>query len=71
MENFLANSFLGNSVKDWLIALGIALGAIVVARTLYWVMENYIKKLTEKTETKIDDILINTVERPMVAARRY
>ncbi|MBR90471.1 MAG: transporter [Verrucomicrobiales bacterium] len=68
MENFLANSFLGNSVKDWLIALGIALGAIVVARTLYWVMENYIKKLTEKTETKIDDILINTVERPMVAA---
>lgn len=68
MQNFLAKSFLNNSVQDWLIALGIALGAVVVARSLYWVIETYVKKITEKTQTRIDDILIHTIEKPMVAA---
>ena len=68
MKDFLSKSFLNNSVQDWLIALGIALAAIVVARTVYWVIEKYVKKITEKTKTKIDDILINTIEKPMVVA---
>lgn len=62
------NSLFGNSMDKWLLALVITLAAIVVARTIYWVIEKYVKKLTEKTQTKIDDILINTVEKPMVAA---
>ena len=68
MQDFLSKSFLNNSIQDWLIALGIALAAIVVARTIYWAIEKYVKKITEKTKTKIDDILINTIEKPMVAA---
>ncbi len=66
--SFLQEQFLSNSIQDWLFALGIALAAIVVARTVYWVIEKYVKKITEKTQTKIDDILINTIEKPMVAA---
>ncbi len=66
--SFLQEQFLSNSIQDWLFALGIALAAIVVARTVYWVIEKYVKKITEKTKTKIDDILINTIEKPMVVA---
>ena len=66
--SFLQEQFLSNSIQDWLFALGIALTAIVVARTVYWVIEKYVKKITEKTKTKIDDILINTIEKPMVVA---
>ena len=62
------NSLFGNSIDKWLLALLIALVAIVVARTIYWVIETYVKKLTEKTQTKIDDILVNTIEKPMVTA---
>ena len=46
MQDILSKSFLNNSVQDWLIALGIALAAIVVARTIYWAIEKYVKKIT-------------------------
>lgn len=60
--------FLNNSIVDWLIALGIALGAIVVARALYWAISNYVKKLTAKTESKLDDIVIDMIDEPLVVA---
>ena len=52
---FLRNTFLNNSLQDWLIALFIILGAIIVTRTVYWFTEKYVMKLTEKTKTKLDD----------------
>ena len=61
-------SLFGNTMDKWLLALIITLLAVVVARTIYWLIEKYVKKLTEKTQTKIDDILVNTVEKPMVTA---
>ena len=60
--------FLNNTIVDWLIALGIALGAIVVARALYWAISNYVKKLTAKTESKLDDIVIDMIDEPLVVA---
>lgn len=67
-EVLTGNSLFGNSMDKWLLAFFITLAAIVMARTIYWVIEKYVKKLTEKTKTKVDDILINTIEKPMVAA---
>jgi len=61
-------SLFGNTMDKWLLALIITLLAVVVARSIYWLIEKYVKKLTEKTQTKIDDILVNTVEKPMVTA---
>ena len=52
MKDFLSKSFLNNSIQDWLIALGIALAAVVVARTIYWAIEKYVKKITEKTKPR-------------------
>ena len=55
MKDILAREFFNNTVGNWLIALSFALGAIVVARALYWAISKYVKKITAKTETKLDD----------------
>ncbi len=65
---WLQKSFLSNSVKDWIITMFIILGVILIARTLYWFLEKYVKKLTDKTKTKLDDMLVETFEKPLVLA---
>ncbi len=62
----LGHEFLNNSLQDWLIALFIILGAILVTRTAYWFIEKYVKGLTEKTKTKLDDVLLETFKKPLV-----
>ena len=47
---------------------GIALGAIVLARALYWAISNYVKKIAAKTESKLDDIIIDMIDEPLVVA---
>ena len=64
MKDFLTREFLNNTVDNWLIALGFVLVAIVVARALYWAISKYIKKIAAKTETKLDDMIIDMVDEP-------
>ncbi len=68
MNDFLAKEFYHNTISDWGISLLIILGAIVAGKILYWFFGNIIKKLTEKTKTKIDDIIVDMVEEPIVLA---
>ncbi len=60
--------FLNNTVVNWLIALGFVLGAVVVARALYWAISKYVKKITAKTETKLDDLIIDMIDEQLVYA---
>ena len=60
--------FLNNTVVNWLIALGFVLGAVVAARALYWAISKYVKKITAKTETKLDDLIIDMIDEPLVYA---
>ncbi len=66
MTEGLARTYYGNTALQWLIALGIALGALVVGRALYWVMGNIVKKLTAKTKNRLDDLIVDMVEEPAV-----
>jgi len=68
MTEFLQKELYWNTVGEWLIALGIILGSILLGRALFWAMSNVVKKLTEKTKTNIDDIIIDMVEEPMAFA---
>jgi len=67
-NGFLDKQFYGNTVSDWLIALAIVLGAIIIGKIMYWFMGNVVKKLTKKTKTKLDDILVDMLEEPLVFA---
>jgi MscS family membrane protein len=64
--SFLDKFYYDNTVLNWLVFLGIILGAIVVAKLFYWFSKTVIKKLTAKTKTKLDDILVDMLEEPVV-----
>ena len=67
-EGILTKSYYGNTVSEWAIALAIIVGALLVGKVLYWLCSTTLRRLTAKTETKIDDILIDMVEEPIVFA---
>jgi len=62
----LDEKFLGNSIEDWGIALAIILGAFIATKIAYWIIANVVKKLTKKTKTNLDDVLIETLEKPII-----
>ena len=67
-ESILTKIYYGNSVEAWAIALGIILGAFIVGKAIYWIFGNLIKKITAKTKTKLDDILVDMLEEPAMLA---
>ena len=64
--DFLDNIFLGNTIEDWGIALGIILGSFIATKIIYWIIANVVKNLTKKTKTNLDDVLIETLEKPII-----
>jgi len=64
--DILTKTYYGNTVKEWFIALLIILAALVAGKALYWFFGNIIKAVTKKTKTKLDDIIIDMIEEPIV-----
>ena len=64
-ETLLSKSYYGNTVQDWLIALLIVLGAVLVGKLLYWAFRGIAQKITVRTKTKLDDILVDTIKKPV------
>lgn len=55
-----------NTLVQWLVFGGIVLGSIIVAKLFYWFSGKVIKGLAAKTKTKLDDILVDMLEEPVV-----
>lgn len=66
MESFFAKEFYYNTIGEWSIALLIVLGAYVFSKFAYWIFGNVIKRITAKTTTRIDDILVEMLEKPII-----
>ncbi len=66
MLAILDGIYLGNSLMRWIIALSIMAGSIVAAKMLYWFFSRVVKRLARKTETRLDNIIIDMVEEPLV-----
>lgn len=66
MKEFLNTDFYGNTIQNWGISFGIILGAVIVAKILYWFVGKYVKKITAKTKTNLDDLLVDKLEEPVV-----
>lgn len=66
MEAFLNKSFFGNTIEQYLIALGIFLAAILVITIFKKVILGRLKKWSEKTITSFDDFLITELERSVM-----
>lgn len=68
MSSFLDGTFYGNTILDWTISFSVILIAIIVGKLVYWICKNVLSKLTAKTTTSLDDILLDLIEEPVVFA---
>lgn len=68
MSNFFNNTYYDNTIAQWATAFGIMLGALVAGKILYWMCSSVIKKLTAKTRSNLDDIVVDMVEEPVIVA---
>ncbi len=64
----LTKEFYGNTVFDWMHAALIIIGAVVLGKALYWLIGRTIKRMATRTRTRLDDILIDMLEEPVVFA---
>lgn len=63
MDHILNQTFVGNSIQDFLICFGIILLLVVIIRIFKFVVLKRLEKIAEKSKTKVDDILILSVEK--------
>lgn len=68
MRELFEKTFYGNTVAEWSVSLLIIAGTFVLAKALYWLFGNIIKKLTKKTKSKLDDLIIDKIEEPVILA---
>ena len=66
MTDILQQVYYGNSVQAWLISMLIILFSSTLARSAYWLFSNVFKKFAAKTETQLDDMLVDMVQKPLV-----
>lgn len=63
MEDFLQREYFDNTVRDYLMALGVILVSIVAVRILRTIVLGQLKKWATRTETTVDDFLIKGLEK--------
>ncbi|KYK26878.1 hypothetical protein AYK26_07080 [Euryarchaeota archaeon SM23-78] len=56
----------GNTYQQYLILIAYILLGITVGKVFYWLSTKIIKVFTSKTKTKLDDIIIENMEKPVV-----
>lgn len=66
MDPFWERTFYYNTVQQWAYALAIAFGVWMVSRLLYWISANVLRRAAVRTETKLDDILLDTLQQPLI-----
>ncbi|HEX5168335.1 MAG TPA: mechanosensitive ion channel domain-containing protein [Cyclobacteriaceae bacterium] len=63
MSDFLKEEYFNNTVQDYIIALGIILVGFIAVRIFRGIILKRLKKWSASTETKFDDLLVQTIER--------
>ncbi len=66
MQDFLSQTYFGNTVLNYFIALGIFVVGIIVIKIFKTIVLNRLKKWSESTETQIDDFLVRGIQRTVV-----
>lgn len=68
LEDFLQLSYLGNTVENWGISLIYIAGSIILSKLIYLFSKKVLSRITAKTKSNLDDIILDMLEEPMVAA---
>ncbi len=65
---FLNTLYYGNTLLQWFAALALMVVAFIAGRVVYWFIRRTIKGLARRTKTMLDDVIVDLVEEPLVAA---
>lgn len=71
MKEFLNQTYFGNTIEAYLIALGILIGGVVLIKIFKTIILYRLQKWAEKTETTLDDFLIKGIEKSIVPLLYY
>jgi MscS family membrane protein len=66
MTELLQQTYYGNTLETWLTSLAIILLSILLGKVAYWIFSKVVRVFTKKSKSKIDDILVDMVEEPVV-----
>ena len=66
MQELLTQTYYGNSLLSWLIALSVIVLSVMLGRAVYWLFSRVVRLFTAKTKTNLDDIVVDMVEEPAV-----
>ena len=66
MQDMLNHSIFGNTISSYLLSLGVFIGGMVVVYLFRKYVLGQLKKWAEATNTSIDDVLVNTIEKSLI-----
>ncbi len=66
--DILHTVYWNNDILAWLTALVIALASIMAGKLVYWLLATVLRRVTARTQSRLDDILIDMIEEPLSAA---
>ena len=64
--DFLEGTYYDNTILEWLTAAGIILGSVIVGKIVYFLCGGVARRITAKTKTRLDDIILDMIEEPVV-----
>ena len=66
LVDFMDKDFYHNTVFEWASTLLVILLSVMIGKILFWFIGKYVKRITSKTKTNLDDILVDKLEEPVV-----
>jgi MscS family membrane protein len=66
MMELLQETYYGNTLLTWLTALGIIVLSVMLGKVVYWIFSKIVRAFTSRTKSKLDDIIVDMVEEPVV-----
>jgi len=69
MDAFLAllkDTYFGSTILQYILFFSTLIIGFIIGKIFYYFSKNQLRKLTEKSETKLDDYLVDIIEEPIV-----
>ncbi len=66
MLEFLSQQYFGNNLLQYSLFFGTLIISLIVGKILSFIIKNYAQKLADKTKSKIDDMLLDIIEKPIL-----
>ncbi len=66
MSELLEQTYFNNTLQTWAVSFGIIILSMLLGKVVYWIFSKIVRGFTSRTETKLDDIIVDMIEEPMV-----